>query len=88
MSVWNVGDRVRVVAPIEIYPIATFSVGLTGTVSEIDTDPGFGILAMVTLDDHYDGLDEWSNALQVWIDGAGSDCTLDKFEIITDDAHV
>lgn len=77
------GDRVRTTDTIEIFPIDIFPAGLTGTVTEIDPDPDAGIVALVTLDEHHDGLTEWHNALQVWRDnGEGSDCTIAKFERI------
>lgn len=57
----TVGLRVKTVQVIDIYPLGVFPVDLTGTVTATD-----GTMADVTLDQHFDVLDNWDNAIQVW----------------------
>lgn len=76
------GQRVRIVRPIEIYPIAIFGPGLTGTVEDVDLTSR-DVIAHVRLDNSFDGLAEWGNRLQVWADGSqGANCTPDAFEAL------
>lgn len=73
-----VGARVRLTREVDIYPIDIFPAGLLGTVADVSRDRQ--VVAMVRLDRHYDGLDEWQNALQVYADPDESTCTPDAWE--------
>jgi hypothetical protein len=74
-----VGQRVRLIRDVEVYPIDIFRAGLTGTVT--DFNPGMRPIMHVKLDRHFGGLKDWDNELQVWPDGHdGSNSTLDAFE--------
>lgn len=84
MNTFKLGDRVRTCAEIEIFPLAIFPAGLTGTVTEVSATFS-SLAALVHLDQHFPALIEWNNELQVWHDGTDeSDCTLSKFELIGD----
>ena len=77
-----IGTRVRIAAPIEIFPIDIFQTGLTGVLVEVDPTAR-DVVAMVRLDQHHDGLAEWDNRLQVWRDDSDeSCCTLRMFEML------
>jgi hypothetical protein len=52
-----IGTRVRIISPVERFPHALVEEGL-GTITH-----NAHKLIGVTLDDHYEGLDEWDNAL-------------------------
>lgn len=58
-----VGARVRLVEPVEYYPLGIWPAGTTGTVAACT--PGKHPAGMVTLDEHFEALDEWNNQLQV-----------------------
>jgi hypothetical protein len=80
---FKVGMRVRIVQPVEVYPLGIWPPGTLGTVVEASPiDPTTGEwphpCAMVKLDDHFKALDEWDNCLQVFPDEA--DCLPECFE--------
>lgn len=86
---WNVGDRVRVVSDIEIFPIGIFPCGVTGWVSNVDPNAE-GLVAHVKLDTSFPSLETWDNELQVWRDNtvdSGCACTISMFEVLTDGAR-
>jgi hypothetical protein len=57
----KVGSRVRLVKEVDNYPTILAPVGLTGTIKSIEND-----CYWITLDKHFDALNEWDNALQIW----------------------
>lgn len=77
-----VGQRVRLVRDVEIFPLNIYRTGATGTV--VATSINSVVIAEVRLDEHYPELDEWDNELQVCDptrDDAG-DCTPDAWEVV------
>jgi len=77
---FTIGLPVRLTRHIEIYPIGIFHPGLRGTVTSVDAvAPFHGVVAMVKLDEHFEGLDDWNNELQVWETPDAGDCTVDAF---------
>lgn len=59
-----IGQRVQLRTIWDVYPLGTWPVGTTGTVTEIDP-AGFEINGTVKLDQHFTALDEWDNCLHV-----------------------
>lgn len=59
-----VGARVRLVEPVEYYPLGIWPAGTTGTVAFVNSD-GTNPAGMVTLDEHFEALNDWDNQLQV-----------------------
>lgn len=61
---FQIGQRVRLVRDVELYPLGTFPAGLEGTISEIHphAEP-WEVLVEVKLDTYFDALDEWENNL-------------------------
>lgn len=90
MTTFNLGDRVRVIREIDLYPVGVFPVGLTGTVVTACEKSDVPEIAWVRLDATYDVLAEWDNCLVVYpieetADGVGeclSDVTPNAFENI------
>lgn len=67
LATMEVGQRVKIVRRVEIYPTGIFEIGLTGTVTADDgetigTDPRW----LVTMDEPQASLTDWDNALQVY----------------------
>lgn len=56
------GTRVRVVKPIDNYPVVLVPVGDEGTLTRIDEEGCW----WVKLDNHYPNLDEWDNEVAIW----------------------
>lgn len=78
-----VGAYVRVREDIDIWPLGLFPAGLLGEVTGScltnDDDQPIDI----TLTKTFEVLDEWDNALQVWLDGTDqSVCTMSCFEVV------
>jgi hypothetical protein len=61
------GDRVILNTRIDLPPYGVFEKGLTGTVMDVSEDPNDSdsVIFTVKLDQHFDSLKQWGNALHV-----------------------
>lgn len=74
----TIGQRVRLIRDVDLFPATIVRAGVTGTVVEIDT------YIAVRLDQHNAHLDEWQNCLQCFdADQDEYPCTVADFEPIT-----
>lgn len=81
---FKVGQRVRVVTRIEIYPLGIYPVGLTGTVVRAEPYCEMApICAEVKLDGLHPELREWDGLLHV-VDSDWEACTPDCWELVED----
>jgi hypothetical protein len=60
---YPVGTRVRLVAPVEYYPLGIWPIGTTGTVTACT--PEAHPAGLVRLDGHFAALEDWDNQIQV-----------------------
>lgn len=74
----EVGDKIKVAKPIDLYPHTKVEKGETGEVVKVHShgDP----LYEIELDRHHDGLEHWNNKLQIYSDQYPEPTYLEKVE--------
>ncbi len=58
----EIGTRVKLTKDVENWPTVYAEAGLTGTLTDIDSEGCYWVL----LDKHFPDLDEWDNQLAIW----------------------
>jgi hypothetical protein len=86
-SEMTLGRRVRISQTIDIYPLGIFSIGLTGTVTQVAVDPDGNTPSWyVRLDEYRPELEEWDNELEVWSEDSDSGIAVSlpsMFEVVS-----